>query len=244
MMQGKRAMKRMILGLLTAAALVSQPGAAIAQGNSGRESYADEQHRNDCRLAHQVLTDGQPANKHDWALETAPGCGALGGEALAAVLLAHRGDDTAGDELEVVVGASVMLRDAALFRAGLQLAGDAAAGRAARVAGWQVVHAQLTGVYPAPTEGEEDAGQVSSTLISAPVVRGVPLPADHLVVAREVADRVVAIPDTPPVVKELAEDLLAALDLEAQVLRVCGPGGSLGDDACRDAVDADDGANP
>lgn len=237
-------MKRMILGLLTAAALVSQAGAAMAQGRSGKEDYADEHHRNDCRLAHQVLTDGHPADRHEWALETAPSCGALGGAALAAVLLAHHGDDTAGDELEVLVGASVRLRDAALFAAGLQLAGDAAAGGAARVAGWQVVHAQLTGTYPASAEGVEDAGQASSTLISAPAVRGVPLPADHGAVAREVADRVVAIPDTPPAVKELAEDLLATLDLDDQVLRVCGPGASIGDQACSDAVAADGEANP
>jgi hypothetical protein len=237
-------MKRMILGLLTAAALVSQAGAAMAQGGSGKEDYADEHHRNDCRLAHQVLTDGHPADRYDWALETASSCGAPGGEALAAVLLAHRGDDTAGDELEVLVGASLRLRDAALFGAGLQLAGDAAAGRAARVAGWQVVHAQLTGVYPAPTEGTEDAGQASSTLISAPAVPGLPLPADHITVAREVANQVVATQDTPPAVKELAEDLLAALDLDDQILRVCGPGGSIEDQACSDALAADDEPNP
>lgn len=237
-------MKRMILGLLTAAALVSQAGAAMAQGGSDKEDYADEQHRNDCRLAHQVLTAGHPAGRHEWALETVPGCGALGGEALAAMLLAHRGDDTAGDELGVLVGASLTLRDAALFGAGLQLAGDAAAGQAARVAGWQVVHAQLTGVYPATGAGTEDEAEASSTLLSAPPVYGVPLTAGHVALAREVADRVVAIADTPPVVKALAEDLLAALDLNAQILRVCGPGGSLDDDACRAAVDADEAANP
>ena len=129
----------------------------------------------------------------------------------------------------MVVDASLRLRDAALFGAGLQLADDPAAGLAARVAGWQVVHAQLTGVYPAPT---------------APVLPGAPLPADRITLAREAATRAAASADTPPAVKELADELLSALDLKDQILRVCGPGGSIDDQACSDAVEADDAANP
>lgn len=237
-------MKRMILGLLMAAALVSRAGTGAAQGNSGKEDYANEQHRNDCRLAHQVLTLGQPADRTDWALEIAPTCPALGGEALAAVLLAHRGDETAGPELEVVVDASLRLRDGALFGAGLQLADDPGAGRAARIAGWQVVHAQLTGVYPASTGDGGDVAQASSTLLTVPVLPGAPLPADRITLAREAATRAAASADTPPAVKELADDLLTALDLKDQILRVCGPGGSIDNQACSDAIEADDAANP
>jgi len=239
-----RAMMRTTLGLLTAAALVSVSGAARAQGGAGKDGYADEQHRNDCRLAHQVLTAGEPANKRDWALETIPSCGVLGGEALAAMLLAHRGDAAADDELDALVQASVNLRDATLFRAGLQVAGDATAGDAARVAGWQVVHAQLTGVYPPVTASEDDGPQAGSMLATAPPAWGLALPADRDTLARAVADRALASPDTPLAVRELADHLVAALDLQAQVLRVCGPSGTLADEACENAVAADDQANP
>ena len=52
-------------------ALSSAPAAAQSDTVPWR-GYTDEQHRNDCRLAHQVLTLGQPAVKREWALGPDP----------------------------------------------------------------------------------------------------------------------------------------------------------------------------
>jgi hypothetical protein len=213
-------------------------GPLAAQGGSGKEDYADEHHRNDCRLAGQVLTLGQPADRRAWALETAPTCGASGGQALAAVLDGQHGAAD-GVELEALVFATSRMRDGSVFQAGLRLGADAGAGDAARAAGWRVALYQLVpGSYAAPVEVEEGdfAGGADEASSAAPVA-GAPLPADAAAQARQAVQGSQAAAAT---VREAMDRLLAAAELEERIARVCTPGATLWDDACTQAVDADE----
>jgi hypothetical protein len=210
-----------------------------AQGGSGKDGYADEHHRNDCRLAHQVLVLGQPANQRSWALATAPTCGASGGEALAAALWSHRGDAAPGSDLEALVRASAGITDGSVFEAGVRLGVDAGAGTAARAAGWRVALFQLVpGTY---TEWvDEDGGALAGPLLTAAPFRGAPLPANRLSTTRQAVDGALASGATALELRDVMERVLAAVELEEQIERVCGPASSLLDSACRQAVDTDD----
>ena len=69
--------------LILVGAMATVPPPAMGQN-------ADSvQLRNECRLAHQILTKGQPANQRDWALEFIRRCGSLGGEAIAHLIRSH-----------------------------------------------------------------------------------------------------------------------------------------------------------
>jgi hypothetical protein len=217
-------------------------GPLAAQGGSGKEDHADEHHRNDCRLAAQVLTLGQPADRRAWALETAPTCGASGGQALATVLDGQHGAAD-GAELEALVFATSRMTDGSVFQAGLRLGSDAGAGDAARAAGWRVALYQLVpGSYAAPGDVEEgDFGGGADEASSAAPVRGAPLPADAAAQARQAVQGIQSADDA---VREAMDDLLFAAELEERIARVCAPGATLWDDACAQAVDADEAAHP
>lgn len=212
-----------------------------AQGGSGKEGYTDVHHRNDCRLAHQVLTHGQPAVRRAWALEVAPGCGALGGQALAAALEELR-NASAGAELEAVVYAASRLTDATVFQAALRLGSDAGAGPDARVAAWRVVQYQLVpGSYdePAPAGDGAFTGGAREASTAAPLP-GAPLPADRLDRARQAAEGAVAAGGAAQALDDVVRRVLASVELEERIERVCGPGASLWDEACEEALEADE----
>ena len=222
-----------------AAATCLAAGPLAAQGGSGKEDYADEHHRDDCRLAEQVLTLGQPANRRAWALETAPTCGASGGQALAAVLDGQHGA-TDGSALEALVFATSRVTDGSIFQAGLRLGTDGCAGDAARAAGWRVALYQLVpGSYAAPVEVVEEgdfAGGADEASSAAPIA-GAPLPAD---VAAQARQAVLGSQAGADAVREAMDQLLAAAELEERIARVCEPGATLWDEACAQAVEEDE----
>lgn len=107
------------------------------------DAAKDQKHRAECRLAHQVLTQGQPADKRDWAVGKTRTCPSLGGEAIASELDRLRTVDQRTDELERVVLATSSFVDRRIVSRALDIASDAAAGTAARVQAIRVLSHQM-----------------------------------------------------------------------------------------------------
>jgi len=93
------------------AILASQGAAAAAQQNPVATSA---QHRADCRLAHQVLTSGHPANKREWAEGYIRSCPA---EAPAWLVRQWGEVEADTDRVTRLVWLSSELRDARLYSA-------------------------------------------------------------------------------------------------------------------------------
>lgn len=117
-------------GMLTAVLLSLVACSASAQANPG-----EVKHRNDCRLAEQVLTHGQPANKRDWALGLIGTCD----EAPAVLPGLWSQQPTADSEIEALYHASIRSGDEATFAAALAAAQDPSAISRLRLAGLATV---------------------------------------------------------------------------------------------------------
>lgn len=103
-----------VIGLIFCSVL-STPG--FAQGN---ETSAEAKHRADCRLAEQILTLGQPANKRDWALRIIGTC-----PQMADVLPDLWEEPPSGEaELERLFSLSRKVRDRGIYEAALRLVED------------------------------------------------------------------------------------------------------------------------
>lgn len=100
-------------------------------------------HRNNCRLAQQVLVHGQPANKRPWALSYFVRCGAAGGAIVSEVLLRHRADASFNPVLDQLVTAATGLVDGGMAATAFQVASDQSAGEAARVQALRVLYGQV-----------------------------------------------------------------------------------------------------
>lgn len=88
-------------------------------------------HRNQCRLALQIVERGHPAPHERWAYSFVSACGAEAGRAIAARLRSLRtSTDTA--ELRLATWPASQLRDNTIFNASLDLAGDRGASDVAR----------------------------------------------------------------------------------------------------------------
>jgi hypothetical protein len=105
----------------------------VPQHLIAQERPADVALRNDCRLAHQVLVHGQPANKYDWALQVIEACGTEGAAAIAHELRDLRALSQRTAQLDQLNESAHRLIDVALFEAAMEIAADAAAGEAARI---------------------------------------------------------------------------------------------------------------
>ena len=88
-------------------------------------------HRNDCRLAEQILTQGQPAGKRDWALEIIGSCPQA--EAILPSLWSAPPADE--QELEALYHLSVQAKVPVAFREGLTAARNSGAPVLVRLAG-------------------------------------------------------------------------------------------------------------
>lgn len=130
-----------------------------AAAQAGRDTAADRRHRADCRLAHQVLTKGQPAVKREWALGKIRVCEELGGEALAAELRRHRQAESPTEALEEAVRATRDFVDARLAEVALDITSDPSAGTAARVQAIRVLSYQITPGSSASFEELTDPGE-------------------------------------------------------------------------------------
>lgn len=125
------------LSRMTAAAAIVLLATAVSRPLRAQQSPPDAadpervQLRNDCRLAAQVLTTGQPAPKREWALATIPDCG---GDAPAAVAATWRLMPADSTTLDLLVAASVHRLDARTLAAASDVAGDRGAPTATRLA--------------------------------------------------------------------------------------------------------------
>lgn len=104
--------------------LIVVSGSSVLSGRTvvaQENSPASHHHRNNCRLAAQVLVTGHPAPHYAWATEAISRCREEGGPALAAVWARPPGDSAA---LELVYFASYRLRDARITEAAISVAKD------------------------------------------------------------------------------------------------------------------------
>lgn len=157
-----------------------------AQATSRPDSV---QHRNDCRLASQVLTKGQPANKYVWALAHIPTCGPVGGLALAEVLEQNR-NIVRPEALEDIVMLASDFHDASIFRAALDVAGDEGSTKQARIQALRVVYYQLGRGRVDPYESflAAESGAIYHYLPDHGCGVGEPLPTDAAQQALHVAE--------------------------------------------------------
>ncbi|HEX5437940.1 MAG TPA: hypothetical protein VFW98_12320 [Gemmatimonadaceae bacterium] len=179
-----------------AALLLVVPGLVAAQANPD-----SVKHRNNCRLAEQVLATGQPGPKRAWAIPYLSGCGAAGGAALATAI-DHERASTDVKSLERLYLTPAVLVDRAIFQEVLGVAGDGAASVPARILSFGTLL-----MYESPsyyTSYDELVGASSPDagcrLISRPphpVLVGTPLPADYLAQSRALAQRVAADESEP-----------------------------------------------
>lgn len=147
----------------------------------GQTNPDSVKHRNDCRLAAQVLATGNPAPRYQWALEMAWNC------AEAAPMIAQRLEalanslDTAA--LNALTAPTIKLRDGRIFAAALRVAGSKTATPEARAfAVRTLIYAMRPGggiTYAAlinPDAGCFGGGPSPHQSITP----GAPLPADYV----------------------------------------------------------------
>lgn len=196
--------------------------------------------RNDCRLARQVLIDGQPANKRGWALSIVPSCGEEGGDAVVAELRRFR-SAAHPDVFEPVVRTATRYRDRLIFEGVLGLAADPAASVAARVQAIRILSAQLapgSGAvwvsysYFAGTDDSPGFVEIGPMSVSSddPVFPGRPLPADALDRSEQAMRGLAENPGTPMPVRHAASVILD----EIRGHRECA---GLSDAECMDRTD-------
>jgi hypothetical protein len=101
--------------------LGASPAAGQDHESRPKREREDVHLRNDCRLAVQVLTDGQPADKREWALGTIARCDESGPP-----VLARMWQQVAADSASVgnLIYRSVGLRDRRLYDVVFAIAGD------------------------------------------------------------------------------------------------------------------------
>jgi hypothetical protein len=93
-------------------------------------------HRNDCRLARQVLVTGHPEPKAEWAASYIRDCGTREWAASVSAAARRMRSETDSATLVRVWGGMSWLQDAAVFRASLDVAQDQTASTEARL--WAV----------------------------------------------------------------------------------------------------------
>lgn len=211
------------------AALFFTTGAVtpIASQGRGDDQAAQAQHRNDCRLAQQVLVQGQPANKKDWAFGQINSCGTVGGESLAAAIIQYRRVNAPGGEMEKLVQSAAYLTDGKIFGAALALAADEGAAGAARVQAIRIAYHQLNPAVYQSYEAflnnplETRVLLIGSITSEAPM-KGTPLPGDALEKATHVMTGILMRSSAPRQVRQAATYLLSDVEGKQLRLRVCG----------------------
>ena len=177
------------------------PGSACAQLQPD-----SVHHRNECRLARQILLQGQPANKRDWALNHILRCGAVGGATIAAMVSESRHHETNDPGLEQTVMLTASMRDDSIFGAALGVAQDAAAGKASRIQALRILYFQIASWMAMDPYGSflADSGGTYVPLSDWEMLRGTPLRPDAVREALAVGERLLAT--------ERDRDVLAAAD--------------------------------
>jgi hypothetical protein len=130
---------------LAAVALALTSSVLQAQNSDDWPPFRRDVHlRNDCRLAHRVLTTGRPRPHHEWALGQIVHCGPLAGDVVATALRAS--SSSAGSRaltMNRLVDALWGLTDASVFNAALETARDPSFSESARIQALRLLVAQL-----------------------------------------------------------------------------------------------------
>ena len=127
----------LLLAVLGAVAFISAP-------LDGQTTTVDSiHHRNNCRLARQVLLHGQPAPKRPWALGYFVTCRSDAVEIVSQTLRQHRTATTFAREFDEVISAASSLSDREIAFASLRVATDNTAGLAARLQALRLLYAQV-----------------------------------------------------------------------------------------------------
>lgn len=134
--------RSMLWALVTLVSVALFGAADEARAQAVRDTAVERKHQDDCRLAHQVLTTGQPAVKRDWALGVIGTCGEEGAEAIAAVLRLHRSATRRTEELDALVYQASTLIAQEIFSTALDIAADPSAGRIARIEALRIIASQ------------------------------------------------------------------------------------------------------
>lgn len=166
-------------------------------------------HQNDCRIAVQVVTTGQPQARQEWALSKIRSCGADAGRALASIIPRLREvPDTA--RLNRYFSATREVYDGQIFDAAFAIAGDRTASTPARVFALRsLIWSGNPGRLLSYTDLAGDAsgrthcagGFTSHVSLTA----GAPLPAGYDARVRELAARLARDSSVPVEVRRAAQ---------------------------------------
>ena len=186
--------------------------ALLLAGSSSVGAQAEPvlvQHRNDCRLAAQTLSTGHPGPKTTWAIRIAPTCEEDGAAALASAVRGLRAStDTA--TLHLLRRQAGSFRDADVFAALLDVAGDPAASVPARIYALLAIESI---VRPSERYTFEDAtseidadglprcSRLTSRISDYDQVQGSPLPEDYRTRIHDLLRSIRADSSTTPLVR-------------------------------------------
>lgn len=175
------------LQIVLLAVAACAPRAALAQADPD-----SIHHRNDCRLAAQVVTTGRPHPRLAWATSIMRTCRDAGGT-IAQVFSANRhSTDTA--YLDVLTYPAIALRDGVLFETAVAIATDRSASLEARVF---AIRTLIWSMYPGGGIGYADlvdtpgherncgGGPSTHTLVTL----GSPMPTNYVSRAKSVANQ-------------------------------------------------------
>ena len=194
--------------VIASAFLIAIGTSAGAQANPG-----SIQHRNDCRLAAQVVSTGQPASKTEFGFFMIGNCGNEGIQAFAGGIVNMKSSvDTVF--LAYLSQQARYYRDGGIFAAALSVAGDPTASEPARVYALLtmqgIIRTRSANTYAEATSDIDVNGSPKCTRLTIdyshqPVRPGVtPLPADYEEQARALAYRLQADASAPPLVRAAA----------------------------------------
>ena len=165
-------------------------------------------HRNDCRLAAQTLSTAHPGPKTTWAIRIAPTCEEEGAAALASAVRGLRAStDTA--TLHLLRRQAGSFRDAEVFSALLEVAGDPAGSAPARVYALLAIESivipnERYTFEDATTEldvkGRPRCSRQTNHITDYNQVQGTPLPADYRKRIYDLLRSIRADSSTPPLV--------------------------------------------
>lgn len=186
--------------ILMLALVLALPACAAAQ-NAMSDSV---QHRNRCRLAAQIVRTGTPAPHAEWAYEFIAYCGSEGGAAVAAGIRESRHSSNV-EELEQITRATLDLTDGQVFEAALDVAGDGAGTKEARVIAFRTL---IRAVSPGRVISYAQLSASSCFGLGAGLhfeaQHGTPLPADYSARIAQLATRIAADASAPPEVQRAA----------------------------------------
>ena len=193
-------MRLAVWTVVLASVCACAPAAVTAQA-----SPDSVRHRNNCRLAEQILSTGHPAPREEWALGIAWSCPQIAPTLARSLAAVRASADTA--YLNALTAPFVRIRDGSAFSAAMNLAQDRSASVPARIAairtlmfavrpGWFVRFAWL--MNPSTTHCFLPPSPHSE------LFNGVPLPDDYVAQVRYLASRIQSDPTEPQIVRSAA----------------------------------------